>query len=362
MEHFDGVIVGAGPAGSTAARFAAKNGLKTLFVDHRKEIGVPVQCGELLPECSEITAIFKTVTNLNEFYNVPAEYKELNCKEIVCVSPDGYEISLNFNFFTVNRVRFDKYLANLAVKEGAELRTETHCWKVKNGTLKLNDEYVSAKVIIGADGPFSQVARDMNMTLPRELYPAITSSIKGNFPPKAYMYFGSIAPFGYAWIIPQKKRANVGLGVKYIPKGKTLKGMLFEFIRSKNLDLPDKTTSWVVPMGPPAETLVKNNVLLAGDAGNHVMAVNGGGIPTGIIAGRDAGIAASLIIQKKKPVTVYDSLWKMHIYEPLKRAWIMKRRADFFFRGDKRLNFAMKIVGSKRLGRIIRCKYPFIGR
>ena len=43
---YDTVVVGAGPGGSTTARFAAKNGARTLLLEKREEIGVPVRCGE----------------------------------------------------------------------------------------------------------------------------------------------------------------------------------------------------------------------------------------------------------------------------------------------------------------------------
>ncbi|MEM0493600.1 MAG: FAD-dependent oxidoreductase, partial [Candidatus Thermoplasmatota archaeon] len=42
----DVLVVGAGPAGCAAARSAAKNGAKTIFIDKKKEVGVPVLCGE----------------------------------------------------------------------------------------------------------------------------------------------------------------------------------------------------------------------------------------------------------------------------------------------------------------------------
>ena len=45
MERFDVVVVGAGPAGALAARAAAEGGATTLLVDHRPELGHPVQCG-----------------------------------------------------------------------------------------------------------------------------------------------------------------------------------------------------------------------------------------------------------------------------------------------------------------------------
>jgi len=47
---YDIIVVGAGPAGSTAAKFAAENGADVLILDRRNELGVPVQCGEALSE------------------------------------------------------------------------------------------------------------------------------------------------------------------------------------------------------------------------------------------------------------------------------------------------------------------------
>jgi digeranylgeranylglycerophospholipid reductase len=44
--RYDVVIIGAGPAGSTAARTAAEAGLGVLLVEKRQEIGSPVRCAE----------------------------------------------------------------------------------------------------------------------------------------------------------------------------------------------------------------------------------------------------------------------------------------------------------------------------
>ena len=43
---YDVVVVGAGPAGSMAAKTAAENGLNVLLVEKRQEIGTPVRCAE----------------------------------------------------------------------------------------------------------------------------------------------------------------------------------------------------------------------------------------------------------------------------------------------------------------------------
>ena len=45
-QQFDLIVVGGGPAGSTAARYAAMEGLKVLVLEKDRDIGVPVRCGE----------------------------------------------------------------------------------------------------------------------------------------------------------------------------------------------------------------------------------------------------------------------------------------------------------------------------
>ena len=54
----DVAVVGAGPAGTTAARVVAKQGYRTVVIDRRSKVGVPIQCGELIPTPSEAHNLF----------------------------------------------------------------------------------------------------------------------------------------------------------------------------------------------------------------------------------------------------------------------------------------------------------------
>ena len=55
---YDLIVVGAGPGGSTAARFAAENGARVLLLEKREKIGYPVRCGEgIAPKCLEYSNI-----------------------------------------------------------------------------------------------------------------------------------------------------------------------------------------------------------------------------------------------------------------------------------------------------------------
>ena len=57
QDYYDIIIVGAGPAGSTAATYAAKNGASVLLIDKKKDIGTPLQCGGFLPHSEELQAL-----------------------------------------------------------------------------------------------------------------------------------------------------------------------------------------------------------------------------------------------------------------------------------------------------------------
>ncbi|MCK5030375.1 MAG: FAD-dependent oxidoreductase, partial [Thermoplasmatales archaeon] len=113
----DVLVVGAGPAGSSAARSAALNGAKTLFIDKKEEIGNPVKCAEGIGDF-----LFPYLP-----FRIP--------KEQLIWEMDGMffwtdDISIEkrgdfWKSYSVDRRKFDKWLSELAINEGAELLTNT---------------------------------------------------------------------------------------------------------------------------------------------------------------------------------------------------------------------------------------------
>ncbi len=65
---FDVIVVGAGPAGSTTATYAARGGMKVLLLDKREQIGSPVRCGEYLPALNELRIMFPAVNELDALF------------------------------------------------------------------------------------------------------------------------------------------------------------------------------------------------------------------------------------------------------------------------------------------------------
>jgi digeranylgeranylglycerophospholipid reductase len=359
VERFDVVVVGAGPGGSTAARFAARGGAKTLLLDQRPELGQPVQCGEFLPTPTELADLLPCPEVIREAFEIPSEAILRTTSKMVCVAPNGHRFTFPLAGLSVSRRAFDKRLALAAEGEGAELRYPCGVTQVHDDVIRCaNGTEVRAQVIIGADGPLSTVGRAHGYAPPRELYRMITASSPGAFDDAIQLYFGHDTPGGYGWVIPKATDANVGLGVTRIPAGQNLTRLLDRFLADWEIPAATEATRWWVPIGPPPTTAVAGRALLVGDAANLVMATNGGGIPTAIISGRDAGVAAAGHIRQGAPLAVYDRLWQAHLYEPLLRAWKIKRLGDRIVERDWLLTLGMLYIGSKGLDAMMRLRWP----
>ena len=70
----DVLVVGSGPAGSVAARYAAEKGVSVLFLERRPQVGVPVRCGELIPSLAEIRGMFPKLTDGETLFGTPASF------------------------------------------------------------------------------------------------------------------------------------------------------------------------------------------------------------------------------------------------------------------------------------------------
>src|SRR2546430_13442753 len=102
---YDVIVVGSGPAGGTAARYAARRGLKVLLVDKRKEIGVPVQCGEYVAHNEEVRSIFPDVEGLEDLMAVSYHLSEGDTPLIRVWVPKGRPDEVPFKGFTGPRGR-----------------------------------------------------------------------------------------------------------------------------------------------------------------------------------------------------------------------------------------------------------------
>ncbi len=359
MEGFDVVVVGAGPAGSLAARAAVEGGATTLLLDHRAELGHPVQCGEFLPSARELADLLPCPALIAAAYEVPAATVQRETRWMTCISPYGHRFRFPLEGCTVSRRAFDKALAHRAEGSGAELRYPAGVTGVHDDEVVLADgDRVRARVVVGADGPLSTVARSVGFAPPRVLFRMITATIDAPLGDGIDLYFGRDAPGGYAWVFPRAFDANVGLGVATLPRSRPLDRLLDDLVRDHGLGPVRDRTRWWVPVGPPPESLVRGRSLLAGDAANLVMATNGGGIPTAMLSGWLAGRAAAGHCRSGAPLADYDRAWRAALFRPLERAARIQRFSERIASFDPLLALGMRYIGASGLDEMMRLRWP----
>lgn len=359
---YDIAVVGAGPAGSTAARYAALGGARTLLIDRRREIGRPVQCGEFLPGLEEVERMFPRAGPIRELFPRLASLVRTRTRSLRICSPNGREYEVPFDGLVLDRDRFDGLLARAAEEAGAELRTGTRVTALRGEILETDGGEVRARVIIGADGPRSVVARDGGFAPGRSFalgLQYLTRGLVGD-PRAVEMYFGRLAPGGYAWVIPKgADRANVGVGVRP-PKAKLARRALEAFIGARERRCGrrakrQRLTAGLIPVGGPLAETVRGNVILAGDAAGQLMACNGGGVPTAAICGRIAGQVAAEHVRAGLPASRYEHLWREVCGRELESALTTRRIFDAAIRSPTATELAMRLAGPQGMRNLMTC-------
>ena len=284
-------VVGAGPAGSTFARHMAEEGFKVALLEKKKEIGVPLQCAGLLGK-----KIKKVNILPDEFIINPVNGAFLHSPEdtVLSVSKEKPEA------YVVDRIGYDKFLAQLALDSGAELFLNHRVEKVDSAegviTLKNNETKISAEVVVGADGHSSIVSDAFN--LPAESFQAAQYLIdvgeKRFQKDYVHLYVDSRVSPGFLWAIPlSESTARVGLfaDANYQQLTVILNELLTKRSELKGATILKKYYG-VIPKYNPQKKLVKDKVILLGDAASQVKPTTGGGLIMGFSCAEIASRAA----------------------------------------------------------------------
>jgi len=305
---YDIVIVGAGPAGSSAAKAAAQKGAKVLLIDRRQRVGVPVQCAEFVPQWIYRHAHFSPACILQTI------------DSMVTHLPDGTSYEMKSPGYMLDRSIFDKDLVASAVSAGAKISIETRAVGLSAGGLAVErgseKETIRSKVFIGADGVHSAIARFVGQP-PLKTIVALQYEIVMQKPQNHVdVFFHKDYEEGYAWFFPKGRTANVGMGVTP-PKTTFLLNLMDHFldhlVESKKLsdiEIVSKTGG-SIPCETPRKTIFEN-ILLAGDAAGHAHPITGAGILNAAMAGEIAGRIAAETVAKGdlNYLEQYETEWK----------------------------------------------------
>jgi geranylgeranyl reductase family protein len=307
-ESYDIVIIGAGPAGSSAARAAAQKGVNVLIIDRRQRIGVPVQCAEFVPQWISGYAHFSS-----------------NCihqtvDRMVTHLPNGISYEMKSPGYMLDRSLFDKELVASAILSGAKVSIETRAVSLSSQGLVVERgskrEVIQSKILIGADGVHSSIARFVGKPSLKTVVALQYEVIMPQPQNHVDVFFHEDYKGGYAWFFPKGKTANVGVGV--IPeKTNLLLGLLDHFLdhlvqssKLSSIEIVTKTGG-SIPCGRPRQT-VFDNTLLVGDAAGHAHPITGAGISNAVIGGQIAGRIAAEAIEKGdiRYLENYETEWR----------------------------------------------------
>ena len=160
-KEWDVIIIGGGPAGSTAARYSAKEGVSVLVLDGKKEIGEPLQCGELIPSVEELRRLCPDVPDMDDLFQTPDSAISRLSDKMHLVPPSGKPLKFDFDGYVLNRVAHDEFLVEMAKKSGATYMVDTRVERVEGQTVYLkNGETLSARIIVDAGGHNGPIRRD----------------------------------------------------------------------------------------------------------------------------------------------------------------------------------------------------------
>jgi geranylgeranyl reductase family len=371
---YDVIIVGAGPAGSTAALYAAENGASVLLLDKKKEIGNPIQCAGFLPDASEVQALLRDSRLPDTLKNYPDScvLQRIETQRIVPPNCNIKEFAVRGT--VLDRRRYDQFLAEQAARAEAELMTKTRVTKIEGTTVETSGVFgkhkIKAKVIIGADGPNSLVAKSTGLALKpesKETSVAIEYQVRNvDIDPSALeMYFGKdFVPGGYAWIFPEgKDRANVGIGIRsgMAEKGISAKEYLHRFMRNHPLAGPKlkngiimNVIAGIIPVNGAPERTATENALIVGDAAGQIFATNGGGIPPAMIAGKVAGETAAEFVAGKCRLEEYDRRWRAQFGQALETSVQARQLMDGIMKSDTLMNAAFKLISTEQM-KVMQC-------
>lgn len=304
MKNFDYdiIVVGAGPAGSSAARYAAIGGAKVLMLEKDRDVGYPVRCGEAVSH-----------EGVAQFIKPDPKWIASSVSKFRLIAPNGSSVlpKLDGGGYVLERRIFDYELAKLAANEGVEVITKAYVYdllrddgKVVGVKTLIKDQKVDfrSKIVIAADGVESRVGKWAGMDTTchiRDMESCAQMTLSGIEvdPDVLDFYFGDeVSPGGYLWVFPKgSDTANVGLGLSVEEaKKKSAIKFLHEFVDKK---FPNAAVLTHIAGGVPcAKTnpeIVKENVILVGDAAHQVNPVSGGGIISGMIGGMIGGQVAA---------------------------------------------------------------------
>jgi digeranylgeranylglycerophospholipid reductase len=321
-ESYDVVVIGAGPAGSIAARTCAQAGLRVLLAEKRQEIGSPVRCAEAVGK--ETAAEF--IPLADKWIAAEVDHFSLTSSVNDTIHFPPLETTL-----VLERKIFDRELAHTAAQAGADVVVKARAAGfIKNGAgiegVKLMVQgmphEVRCQIVIGADGTEAQSTRWAGLkSVPqlKDYYSAaqyLLTNVNIDHTVCQYHLGWSQAPLGYLWVFPKgNNTANVGLVIAVDPKQtRSAIDYLNDFV-TKHFPQSSILSQVVggIPISNVLPEMTADHYLAIGDAAHQSDPLTAGGITNGMYGGLFAAQTAIEALRQgdttRKFLKKYEKLW-----------------------------------------------------
>jgi geranylgeranyl reductase len=293
---FDAVVVGGGPSGATAADDLARSGKSVLLLD---KAGRVKPCGGAVPP------------RLIRDFDIPEALICARIRSARMVAPSHNAVNMPIDggyVGMVDRDVFDEFLRSRAAAHGAVRQTGVFArierrdgepWVVVHFKTAEGPASARARLVVGADGALSQVAREVTPKRPKYVFayheiidaPVKTAEADYDGSRCDVVYDGVTSPDFYGWVFPHGKTISVGSGSA--SKGFDLRTSVAT-LRAR-AGLQGQTTrrreGAPIPLKPLSRWDNGRDVILAGDAAGVVAPASGEGIYYAMLGGRLAAQA-----------------------------------------------------------------------
>ena len=329
MRRFDVLIVGAGPAGSTAAYRLSREGASVLLVD-RATFPRDKPCGgglttravRQLPFSVE-PVVEDRATRFTFGLDFKHHFERTTAEPLVLLT---------------QRSRLDHFLAERAAEAGADFRDGVTLELISDEVeARVGGEKVAANALICADGANGHTARAAGLEDDRDYGVAL----EGNLPHSAIdpeRYRGrlflelGVLPGGYGWVFPKGDHINVGVG-GWAKEAPTLRAELSRFCREYELDETklESVRGYRLPLLKPTTMLARGRVALVGDAAGLVDPLTGDGIYEALVSAKlVTGATLDLLEGRAQSLEAYGRELRRVLSSQLASAWGAKVALDRF--------------------------------
>lgn len=279
---YDIITIGGGPSGLSASAVTAGEGLRTIVLESKKEIGTPVQCGEAI---SDRALKYSGIGNGKWLVHPITRYR--------IFSPSGDHIGSKTSGYSIRRDLFDSELANVAMDLGADISLSTNVITASREndlwTLETSSGKYHGRGVILAAGPTSHLNSIFGLSGNIDPMRGLGAKIRRKDDSQMMdFYVKEELNGGYGWYFPRGDEVNIGIAARSDLR------KWFQWLMDRLKIKKDEIMSWhggVVPDKGPVERFTGESVLAVGDCGGFSHPVSKGGIYCAMFTGREGARA-----------------------------------------------------------------------